>query len=241
MEWALEAGVNIDSTGNGSSALALASENGSSEIITYLLNSGADVNIQDHRWGSAVQATCNHGRIEILQILLDKGASVNSPPGLQGTAITIVAAYSHKQMAKVLLELGGNFNIRGGMFVGTPIDSAVSQSRIDIVDLFVRMALTLTLLVAGNIDAIPLNTACSGKIRDIAKYFSKKGGNLNAVLGNPSSMLHSASSTGYLQMVELLLEEGTDVNLYGMSHSAMEPNVQEVETMANEVIEDVST
>lgn len=47
-------------------------------MVSRLLDSGADVNVQGGRYGTALQAASAGGDIDIVRLLLDSGADVNA-------------------------------------------------------------------------------------------------------------------------------------------------------------------
>ncbi|RPB21866.1 hypothetical protein L211DRAFT_789750, partial [Terfezia boudieri ATCC MYA-4762] len=54
---------------------------GNLEIVTFLLDQGADVNVTGGRYGSALCAAVIDGNLEIATLLLDQGADVNVTGG----------------------------------------------------------------------------------------------------------------------------------------------------------------
>jgi ankyrin repeat protein len=81
----LEAGADADSTDyDGKTALQIAADRRSIELVQILLEAGADVNARapapsTELEGTALQVAVSRGNMELVQVLLDAGADVNAP------------------------------------------------------------------------------------------------------------------------------------------------------------------
>jgi ankyrin repeat protein len=72
------AGVNITTT-TGAAPLHFAAASGSSETVTILLDSGADVNVREPQWGQTpLMFAAASGRTDVVGVLLARGADVRA-------------------------------------------------------------------------------------------------------------------------------------------------------------------
>jgi hypothetical protein len=90
-------------------------------VVELLLDKDADVNVQDERiellvhnggnieerrWGTALQAASFKGNEKLVKLLLDKGADVNAEGGYFGTALQAASCRSHENLVELLLGKG---------------------------------------------------------------------------------------------------------------------------------------
>lgn len=89
----------------GETALTIASFNGHTEIVEFLLNHGANLEITNCMGGTALNVS---KRFEITQMLLKKGASIDVKNCIGGTALINAAFNQRFDIAKLLIESGAN-------------------------------------------------------------------------------------------------------------------------------------
>ena len=103
--------------------LGAASVYGNHEIVKYLLENGADLQLsslidENHRefggrYGSALCAAARGGHLRTVQLLLEAGADVNLllQARYYGSALAAAAAGGHWQTIRLLLEAGAEVNL----------------------------------------------------------------------------------------------------------------------------------
>ncbi|EGD96948.1 hypothetical protein TESG_04372 [Trichophyton tonsurans CBS 112818] len=196
----------------GMSALHLACfHNGDVEVVRFLLDHGAEVNILDRdRAGNSypLHWAANRDRADIVKLLLDRGAE-KSRKGFDGrNALGMVLYYSlsprkvePKQMEtiQVLLDHGFSVDESGMLF-----EAVLSRD---------QYLIKFLLDHGGSInppspkDPSLLGHAAGFTDYETVKFLLDNGAVLdNPTDGSPSSVLVSAASTGNLSVVKLLLE-----------------------------------
>jgi len=111
----------------GTAPLIYASCFGHEEIVTLLLNAGADVNKQDrHQWSSLMWATTNRHK-DIVRTLLDHGASPTAKSSTGRTAFDFVAPDS--DISDYLNESG--YQIGSAGVVNDFYDTGLSQDKFE--------------------------------------------------------------------------------------------------------------
>jgi ankyrin repeat protein len=113
--------------GNALCAAASDSSRTAPEVISILLQNGADVNWQGGHYGNALQTATAHYRLQNFLVLVEHGADVNAQSGHYGNALTAAArhATNFKEIAKVLLQLGADIDAEGPGVYGNPLQTAV--------------------------------------------------------------------------------------------------------------------
>jgi hypothetical protein len=110
-------GANPNSSDSqGMSALAIACQDDHAEVVSYLLDHGADVNA--HGKGEVVDRTAlmaaasNGAHVNIVRLLVDKGADVNTRGELGWTALIWAAREGDIECVKYLLSKGADPHIK---------------------------------------------------------------------------------------------------------------------------------
>ena len=136
---ALKNGANINSiTDDKSSALMWAAKFNNSEVVNFLINNGADVNLENSKGRIALDFAsvnpklkntdalnklkyksnreflklCRHSSLEEIQIALDNGADVNSKGKDNSTALMFAARFNNEDVIKFLIEKGADINFK---------------------------------------------------------------------------------------------------------------------------------
>jgi ankyrin repeat protein len=150
------------------------------EIVTLLLDAGADVNTPDEEGRTALHAAANNDQLEIVKLLIKRGADVKAKTKTDSfTPLHTAAAANAREVMILLLASGADVN---GGWDGKALGAH----------------LTPILLAARN-----------GSL-ETARVLLAKGANLTAkdLLGNTA--LATAVSNGDKAMVKLLLARGAD-------------------------------
>ena len=83
-----------------------ASANGDTEIVSTLLEKGADANTTDGNGVTALWAASANGHTEIVSMLLEKGADANTTDSSGRTALWTASANGHTKIVSMLLRKG---------------------------------------------------------------------------------------------------------------------------------------
>ncbi|KAL7894282.1 ankyrin repeat-containing domain protein, partial [Trichoderma sp. TUCIM 5745] len=89
------------------------------ELAKYLLDRGADINMQYEDDGTALHAAVSDGNERLFQLLLERGADVNAVHERLGTPLQTVCTFTNDyttRFIKMLLDRGADPNVRGGRF-----------------------------------------------------------------------------------------------------------------------------
>ena len=77
------------------------------DIVSYLIESGADVDLTSRNGATALHAASQEGHLEIVRILVDDGkADVDIKMNDGATAMDLAASHGHVDVVKFLLIVG---------------------------------------------------------------------------------------------------------------------------------------
>lgn len=188
----LQSGTSPGTTNRyGVSPISLAATNGNFEILSLLLNAGADANTVLPGGETVLMTASRTGRPDSVKVLLAKGANVHSKEtAYNQTALMWAAAEGHVETIQALLKAGAEINARSKSGF-TPLLFAVREGRIPAVQ---------TLLKLG---ASP-NEAIESEVR--------RGGGVKGPPAGGAAALLLAVENGHFQLASVLLDAGADPN-----------------------------
>lgn len=106
--------LNINSVGYlGMTALSLASiEYENLEMIKYLLEKGADINVKNEDGSTALMTASMYGNLEIIKYLIENGADINSKDNDDSTALIYASKWGNLETVEYLVKNGADINIK---------------------------------------------------------------------------------------------------------------------------------
>ena len=84
------------------------------EIVSLLLDRGADINAVGGDYGTALGAAAFTGEEKIVSLLLDRGADINAVGGKYGTALGVAAFTGEEKIVALLLDRGADISTVDG-------------------------------------------------------------------------------------------------------------------------------
>lgn len=216
-------------------ALGAASYQGHGNIVRMLLSKGADVRVAGGLYGSALEAASRNGHESIVRLLVDEGAEVNFHGGLFGNALQAASLAGHEKIVQYLLDNGSEINSQAGIY-GSAIEAAVTMGHESIVQMLVDRGANFTFEKASSGNQIDLGSliwspltvqvGCNhGVMSQLVTFF---GGGLQA-----------AAFHGWEGIIEILLDQGADVNSRGGIYST-DPQIASLagyKTMAHKLLD----
>ncbi|KAH7386811.1 hypothetical protein DE146DRAFT_759229 [Phaeosphaeria sp. MPI-PUGE-AT-0046c] len=86
------------------------------DVVTFLLNKGADVNAQGGDYGNALEAAAFKGNKAIVRLLLNKNANVNAQGGRYSNTLQAASLKGYEAIVRLLLNKNANVNAQGGRY-----------------------------------------------------------------------------------------------------------------------------
>lgn len=214
------------------------------KVMIYLLDRGADINLQREYVGTVLHEAVNRGDQKLFELLLERGADVNAVHERLGTPLQEASSMRKDHTTRfmgMLLERGADPNARGGRF-GTALQAACAILSPGILSGSVPRSTKLNkaggdgtsiivqnirLLVDHGADVNIQGGECGTALHALAASTEPETGELIELLLDKSAKidqlseagwgtaLHVACHEGMMETVGLLLENGADVNAAG--------------------------
>ncbi len=213
LTFAIENKQNVNAYFMCETALHVACHVGDANIVDYLLQAGADLNVQNTASKETpLHLACQEGHIKVIQLLIDRHADINAFMLHRSTPLRVACVKGHTEVVHMLLKHGGNVNTpdRTGR---TPLITAVEQGHHEMV----------CLLLDANCDKDAKDTlgrnavfqAVHKRYSTILHTLISAGCDQNAVNMRGVSPLHCAARIGFFDMIRILLDSGCDKDIQG--------------------------
>ena len=133
----LDEGIDINAVNKkGQTALIRAAEYQRKEVVTLLLEKGADVEFIGERHArTALMEAAGTGNNSIIKQLVEKGANVNAKDYENTTPLHFASMYGHVETVKLLIEFGANPNVHAAGMGRTPMSLAKTNGYTEVVQI----------------------------------------------------------------------------------------------------------
>ncbi|MCJ7454499.1 MAG: ankyrin repeat domain-containing protein, partial [Wolbachia endosymbiont of Homalodisca vitripennis] len=210
-------------------------------IVEYLVEKGADVNLQDKKGLSSLHFAVQSGHLDIVKYLIEKEADVNLQDEYYMSSLHYAAKNGHLDIVKCLVEKGASDkDYMRSLYI------AAQSGHLDIIKYLIEKVVSVSLQDENYIN--PLHIAAQNGHLNVTEYLVERGADVDLQDEDGMSPLHYAAENGRLDIVKYFVERRANVNLRnedGMSplHTAIQSghlNVTEylVERGANVDLQD---
>ena len=205
-------GANMDQRdGEGRTALMKAAFYGLTEMVGLLLRHGAAINLQNSKLDTALILAAFHGHMQTIDVLLQHGADVDLKNSVGGTALMAAVIQDNPGVVTKLLRAGTDPEVRD-MDNMTVLETAQQLGYRACIEAIEKHSAERGAWITRKI----VRAAEAGDEKAIAAWLGS-GGQVDARFrsGNASglTMLMTAAIWGRVDVVELLLRNGADVDL----------------------------
>jgi ankyrin repeat protein len=204
-----KAGVNARGIGE-ITPLHSAVTNNHLELVTYLVEKGADINARDEYKRTPLHD--GHRNINMVTYLVENGASINVHDCWNKTPLHYAISYGSLDIVKYLVEHGANINARNKEGQ-TPLHCIIYNNP------KVRTEIATYLIEKGadvkahdNRGITILHSAAGEGLGEIVKLCLQKGADINAKAEMNQTPFLWAAGSGNLEMVKYLFSKGADIN-----------------------------
>ncbi len=197
---------------SGTPLLALAAKDGNVEMMTILLDAGADINQTDRVGRTAIMHAGTSKNAEAVRLLIVREADVNMKDSFIGGALAWTSGFGTAESVQDLLDAGADVETVGSATGYTPLIWASGFGDPN--------AIPMLLDAGANIEAgdgidgsTPLMHACkTGKIEGM-KTLLDRGANIEAKnrVGQTPLLAAASHANGSADKIRLLKESGADL------------------------------
>ena len=191
-----------------------AAYDGDIQAVKQHLDDGTEVNAKDGTGRTPLHWAAWVGHKEIAELLITAGADVNAKAEFGETPLHTAVSNDHKEIIELLIKEGADVN-------AVAMDDVFSdQTPLDAANKYNQGAVAVLLRKYGGKTCVELealiNSAKKGDIEGIKQHLAA-GGDVSFRNKNGDTMLNYAAYLGHKEIVELLVENGAEVNAKGLA------------------------
>ncbi len=246
----------ISINGKGTTLLGYAATMGFPDFVQFLLENGANPNIQDREGLCALHYAVVKNNPDVVKVLTEKeGVDLNLQSAADGyTPLHLALAIEEdSRCADILLDAGADYRIRdndgNSAFILAMRCYEDDKNKMKaILNRVVRDGNLIFInhfLINGNWginynyydDMTLLHMAVQHNQIGIAKYLLENGAEVNLPTRKGVTALHVAANKGNTQMIEMLMQNGADINsrdengFYALHHAVIGNQSETVKTL----------
>lgn len=204
----IRAGANVNAANDlGATPLWTASLNASTAMVRTLLQAGANPNAALLLGETPIMVAARSGNPQVVEQLLAKGANVNARAARGQTALMWAVGQKHPEIVKVLLAHGADVHTRSDVW--SQMMAVPPHGRPEYNSMIPHGSDTALMFAArvGDLPSTKLLVTAGAKVNDADAW------GVTAVV--------LAAHSGFVELVEFLLENGADPNMSAAGFSAL--------------------
>jgi ankyrin repeat protein len=191
---------------DGDTPLHYAAREGNAELINYLIDKGAKLELQDARQKTPLHLAAMNDRRDAVSVMLKRGAALETRDDYRRTAL-ILCARERGQAAtgRILVEAGADVNAVD-KFGSTALELAAWRGKADFVDLLLEKGARVP--ESGRQWQGMLSQATENGLPRLFRRLTEGGQDLKAVDSSGAWLLQAAAAGGSGEIVGALIEKG---------------------------------
>ena len=201
--------INLART-DGMTSLMLASNNGHTETVILLLQSGARVNLQENNGWSSLMLASQNGHTETVSLLLQNGAHINMQANDGQSSLMLASQNGHTETVSLLLQNGAHENMQDDDG-WSPLMLASQNGHTEIVSLLLQNGANVNMQENDEWTSLMLASQ-NGHLATVSLLL-QSGAHVNMRANHGWSSLMLASEIGDIKLISLLLHYGAHINM----------------------------
>ncbi|KAK5644313.1 hypothetical protein RI129_005613 [Pyrocoelia pectoralis] len=178
------------------------------EYAKILLENGAQCDVIDNENGSCLFYAAKFGFDDLVSDFISKGVSIDQPHS-EGNAFLVALKNKHASTVKLLIENGADIHYRTSYSVW--LDLLIPLNDVEVFDMLLAKGIDINYRLSRSEPLII--TALVENSKTMVDFLIAKGANVHLTsYETGASCLHYASSAGYDDIVNDLLDKGLDIN-----------------------------
>lgn len=198
---------------HGWTALVWAARNGHTDLVTLLLDQGANINAITKDGFTALSHAISKKHINTAHLLLGCGADPNLIEDGASPALPIAAGFGFVGLVQAILDHGGKIDALDN-FGHSALGNAVTSNEPEVLKLLLGYALDANAICPGFVEWPPLHFAAECDALECAQILLDHGANINAKdeLNAMTALEFALDEMVGPRVARLLIERGADLS-----------------------------
>ena len=171
------------------------------DVVEYLLEHGADTDVQDENLGTPLYVASDNGCVPVVRQLLERKSNVNIAGGLHRRALNAAAYCGHTEIVVLLLQQGVDIDPEEEYEYGSALGAAARKGHNDIVRLLLQKGWNANRKLKRYHSPLVV-AATYGHVEVVQALLEHR-----ADVGSRELALEKASKNGKADVVKILLQE----------------------------------
>uniref|UniRef100_A0A5S6QY69 ANK_REP_REGION domain-containing protein n=1 Tax=Trichuris muris TaxID=70415 RepID=A0A5S6QY69_TRIMR len=204
--------LELETEGNHDTALTLAVAAGHDELVTFLLQRGANIEHRDKKGYTPLIVAVNSGNQKVIELLIANGANLEAQTDrTKETALSIACQIGRRDVAEILLKHNANKEHRN-VSDYTPLCLAAAGGCTDVMELLLQHGAEINSRSGSKLGISPLMLAAMNGNAAAVKFLIDHGADINAQIEtNRNTALTLACFQGKPDVVRILVEHRANV------------------------------
>ncbi len=216
---------------HGWTALIWAARNGQSEIVSLLLDGGANVNAITKDGFTALVHAIDNGHQETAHLLLKRGADPNLVEDNCSPAVSLAAGHGFVDLVRAILDRGGDVSSLDN-WGHDALCSAVAKNQAEVLELLLKRGLDANAVCPNAGDWPPLFIAAEQDALECAEILLDYGADMNFGVGEKgaTALRQALDEMVGPRVARMLIDRGADIRgaLETAEHFRDQPEAEEL-------------
>jgi len=182
--------------------------NGQIEMVKYLIQNGAGINIKSLDGQTPMCYACKEGHLAIVEYLANQGADLNVKDTIGNRPICIAGKLGYIDIVEFLIQEGAD--ISDGIEKTSYLHWASKHNYLSLIQTLIENGVSINSI--DKCGQTPLFVAATNSHIDQILYLIKKGSDVGGLIDG-ASYLHWAAKNGHVKIVQALVDKGLDVDI----------------------------
>ncbi len=191
----------------GNTPLHFAASGDHTEVIEYLIEKGADVNMKSYFGMTPLHVAAQNGQQKVTELLIKKGAAIHVKDRSRHTPVFYAAFRGYTKVVELLLSKRMDIHVKGKNDM-TLLHSAASGGHLILTRHLIEKGMDVN--ASNAFGRTPLHFAASGGHKAVVELLLDRGSDINKKSLDMRTPLHLATAGNYQEVAELLIEKGAD-------------------------------